>query len=168
MVTGSFPGVKSIRGVTLTPHPLPVPWSRKSRAIPLLPVWAVRPVQSLSVCTIVHSTFTCYLISTSVSNVITSTKSSFTFFVFCSCTFFLNRQREIQELHTVTQWRTEGGFGVFNSPSEIPKALQNRARTQPDFWKLLKIAEFRTPTPQDVRKKGSKILKLPRFTIVLH
>ena len=24
----------------------------------------------------------------------------------------------------------------------------------------LKIAEFRTPTPQDVRKKGSKILKL--------
>ena len=27
--------------------------------------------------------------------------------------------------------------------------------------KLLKIAEFRTPTPQDVRNKGSKILKLP-------
>ena len=25
----------------------------------------------------------------------------------------------------------------------------------------LKIAEFRTPTPQDVRKKGSKTLKLP-------
>ena len=29
------------------------------------------------------------------------------------------------------------------------------------LWKLLKIAEFRTPTPQDVREKGSKILKLP-------
>ena len=28
------------------------------------------------------------------------------------------------------------------------------------LWKLLKIAEFRTPAPQDVRKKGSKILKL--------
>jgi len=26
---------------------------------------------------------------------------------------------------------------------------------------MLKIAEFRTPTHQDVRKKGSKILKLP-------
>jgi len=25
----------------------------------------------------------------------------------------------------------------------------------------LKIAEFKTPTPQDVRKKGSEILKLP-------
>jgi hypothetical protein len=25
----------------------------------------------------------------------------------------------------------------------------------------LKIAEFRMPTPQDVQKKGSKILKLP-------
>jgi hypothetical protein len=35
-----------------------VPWSRKSRAIPLLPLWAVRPVQSLSVCTKVHFTFT--------------------------------------------------------------------------------------------------------------
>jgi len=58
MGTGSFPGVKSGRGVTLTPHPLLVPWSRKSRAIPLLPLWAVRPVQSLSVCTRVHFTFT--------------------------------------------------------------------------------------------------------------
>ena len=29
------------------------------------------------------------------------------------------------------------------------------------LWKLLKIAEFRTPTPQDVRINGSKILKLP-------
>ena len=55
--TGSFPGVKSGRGVTLTPYPLLVPWSRKSRAIPLLPLWAVRPVQSLSACTRVHFTF---------------------------------------------------------------------------------------------------------------
>jgi len=37
MGTGSFP-VKGGRGVTLTPHPLVVPWSRKSRAIPLLPL----------------------------------------------------------------------------------------------------------------------------------
>jgi hypothetical protein len=29
-----------------------------SRAIPLLPLWAVRPVQSLSACTRVHVTFT--------------------------------------------------------------------------------------------------------------
>jgi len=47
----SFPGVKSGRGVTLTPHPLLVPWSWKSRAIPLLSLWAVQPVQSLSACT---------------------------------------------------------------------------------------------------------------------
>ena len=33
-------------------------WSRKSRAIPLLPLWTVRPVQSLSACTTVHFTFT--------------------------------------------------------------------------------------------------------------
>jgi len=37
MRTGTFPGVKNGRGVKLTPHPLLVPWSRKSRAIPLLP-----------------------------------------------------------------------------------------------------------------------------------
>jgi hypothetical protein len=60
MRTGSFSGVKSGRGVTLTPHPLLIPWSRKSRAIPLLPLWAVRPVQSLSACTRVHFAFTFY------------------------------------------------------------------------------------------------------------
>ena len=54
MGTRSFPGVKSGRGVTLTPYPLLVPWSWKCRAIPLLPLWAVRPVQSLSACTRVH------------------------------------------------------------------------------------------------------------------
>ena len=52
MSTGSFPGVKNGRGVMLTPHLLLVPWSRKSRAIPLLPLWAVRPLQSLSACTV--------------------------------------------------------------------------------------------------------------------
>jgi len=61
--TGSFPGIKSGRGVTLTPHPLLVPWSRKSRAIPLLPVWAVRPVQSLSECTRVHFTLRIIIIT---------------------------------------------------------------------------------------------------------
>ena len=52
MYTGSFPVVKSGRGVTLTPHPLLVPCSTNSRAIPVLPLWAVRPVQSLSACTV--------------------------------------------------------------------------------------------------------------------
>ena len=52
-----------------------------------------------------------------------------------------------------------GGWVVqttkFRKPSKI---LPNSTR----LWKLLKIAEFMTPTPQDVReKRGSKILKLP-------
>ena len=50
-VPGLSWGVKSGWGVTLTPHYLLVSWSRKSRAIPLLPLWAVRPVHSLSACT---------------------------------------------------------------------------------------------------------------------
>jgi len=57
MGTESFQGVKSGRGLTVTPHSLLVS-SRKSRAIALLRLWAVRPVQSLSACTRVHFTFT--------------------------------------------------------------------------------------------------------------
>ena len=60
MSTGSFPEMKSGRSVTLTPHPLLVPWSWKGRPIPLLPLWAVRPVQNLSPCTRVHFTFFTY------------------------------------------------------------------------------------------------------------
>jgi len=60
-----------------------------------------------------------------------------------------------------------GGLGGFNPPPEISKTLQNRAKLNP-IWKLLKTVEFRMPTPQDVRKKNSRILKLPRFAIVLH
>jgi hypothetical protein len=58
MGTRYFPEVKSGRGVTLTRHPLLVPWPRKSSDIPLLPLCAVLPVQSLSACTRVHFTFT--------------------------------------------------------------------------------------------------------------
>jgi hypothetical protein len=57
MGTGSFLGVKSGQGVTLTPHPLLVPRSREGRAILVLSLWAIRPVQSLSVYTKVHFTF---------------------------------------------------------------------------------------------------------------
>jgi len=67
MGTGSFPGAKSGQGLLLTTHPLLVPWSRKRRAIPLLPLWAVRPVQSLSACTRVHFTFYYLYIPTGVS-----------------------------------------------------------------------------------------------------
>ena len=55
--TVSFPGVKSGQGGTLTPHLLLVPWSRNSRAIPVLSLWAVRPVQSLSAWTKVRTIF---------------------------------------------------------------------------------------------------------------
>ena len=41
MGTGSFPGVKFGRGVLLITHPLLVPRSWKSRAIPLPTLWAI-------------------------------------------------------------------------------------------------------------------------------
>jgi len=58
-----FPGVKIGRDVTLTPHPFLVPWSRKSATIPLLLLWREWPVQSLSACREVHSTYFCIQIS---------------------------------------------------------------------------------------------------------
>ena len=54
MDTGSFTGGKERPGHDADRSPLLVPWSRKSRAIPLLPLWAVRHVYSLSACTRVH------------------------------------------------------------------------------------------------------------------
>ena len=68
------------------------------------------------------------------------------------------------------QWRTEGGgrgFGVQTTPKFRMLPPQSY-QTQPDCEKCLKIAEFRTPTPQDVRNLGSKILELPSFAVVLH
>ena len=52
-----FPGGEERPGRDVDPSPLLVPWSWKGRAIPLLPLWAVRPVQSLSACTRVTFTF---------------------------------------------------------------------------------------------------------------
>jgi len=55
------------------------------------------------------------------------------------------------------------GAGVGGSAPPAPK-LRRPSKVVPNsirLWKLLKIDEFRTPTPQEVRKKGSKILKLP-------
>ena len=72
MGTGSLPGVKR-PGRDADPSPLLVPWSWKGRAIPLLPLWAVRPVQSLSACTRVTFTFTYWsFFSASLNNALTT------------------------------------------------------------------------------------------------
>jgi hypothetical protein len=65
-------------------------------------------------------------------------------------------------LHTIQSLVYRGGWGegVKTPHPEIPKALQNRAKLNP-IVKTVKIAEFRKPTPQNVRKNVSKILKLP-------
>ena len=53
-----FAGGKERPGRDADPSSLLVPWSRKGRAIPLLPLRAVRPVQSLNTHKMVHFTFT--------------------------------------------------------------------------------------------------------------
>ena len=52
-----FPGRKERPGCDADPSPLLVPWSRKNRTVPLFPLWAVRPVQSLSACIRAHFNF---------------------------------------------------------------------------------------------------------------
>ena len=52
-----------------------------------------------------------------------------------------------------------------SKPPEILKALKNRAKLNPIVKTVKKNTEFRAPTPQDVWKKGSKILKLPPVRI---
>jgi hypothetical protein len=87
--TGSIPGVKSSRGVTLTPYLLLVPWSWKSRAIHLLPLWAVRPVQSLSASTRV--TFTFFFVMYIIFNVLNFSLISYDFFLLGTfMLFFVN------------------------------------------------------------------------------
>ena len=67
---------------------------------------------------------------------------------------YINKVLCYRLTYCIYQWRTEGGLGFSNPPPlEISKDLQNCAKLT-DLRELLKIAEFRKPTPQDVRKKG--------------
>ena len=54
----------------------------------------------------------------------------------------------------------EGWFWRFKPPPRNSKGPPNHAKLSP-IWKLLKIAEFKMPPPQDVQKKDGNILKLP-------
>ena len=51
-----FPRGKERPGRDANPSPLLMTWSKKSRAIPVFPLKAVRPEQNLSACTRVHFT----------------------------------------------------------------------------------------------------------------
>jgi len=58
----------------------------------------------------------------------------------------------------------QGGFKPLH---EILKALQNHAKLNL-IVKTVKIAEFRSPSSQDVQKKSSKILKLPLVRVLFY
>ena len=79
MDTGSFPVVKYGRGVLLTAHPLLVPWSWKSRAIPLSTLWATpRLVMGTLHLYFIHpNVFSCRLIYICI------VKSSKRYFLLC-------------------------------------------------------------------------------------
>jgi len=65
------------------------------------------------------------------------------------------------ELTTLASGVLRGCLGEFNPP---PPKFRRPSKIVPNstrLRKLLKIAEFRKPIPQDARKRGSKILKLP-------
>jgi len=69
------------------------------------------------------------------------------------------------QIYVTKQCVTDRGGGSNPPPCSTPppkfrrpsKIVPNSTR----LWKLLTSAEFRKPTPDDVRKKGSKIQKIP-------
>jgi len=68
------------------------------------------------------------------------------------------------------QWRTEGGgsgLGGSTPSPEIPKVLQNRAKLYPIVKTVKNCWIYEANTPR-CSEKGSKILKLPTFAVVLH
>jgi len=102
--------------VTLTPQRLLVPWSRKNRATPLFPVWAVRPVQILSACTRVHFTFT-FTLTKPVISVAETESERFTMcsvssgtgmkpffhYAYCECDYFeaADHSKRKQNVHII-------------------------------------------------------------------
>jgi len=62
-----------------------------------------------------------------------------------------------------------GGLGCSKPPSPKFRRPSKIVTNSTRLWKLLKIAEFRMPALQDVRKKGSKILKVRNcFTLLTY
>ena len=59
-------------------------------------------------------------------------------------------------------------MGCSNPPQNSEGPTKNRAKLNPIVKTVKKIAAFRMPTHKDVLKKGSKILKLRRFALVLY
>jgi len=78
-----------------------------------------------------------------------------------SSVYFVNQSLHVSVIFVgnhQNQWRTRGGGGFWGfKPPRNSEGPPKSCQTQP----ILKIADFRTPTPQDVRQKGSKILRLP-------
>jgi len=90
MGTGSFPGVKCGRGVLLTTHPLLVPRSWKSRAIPLPTLWATHGLQQD------NFTFTLYIYTRAHTH-------THTYFCVCVWAGYLSR---------FSDWLRAGQFGI--------------------------------------------------------
>jgi len=146
MGTGSFPGVKSGRGVTLTPHPLLVLWSWMGRAIPLLLLWAVRPVQNLSACTRVTFTFFIFYISLHIKHSLFLLELNGTWICFCRQIFKYHEQLELgfsmrtdTHIHTETDGRTDRHY---EANSRFFAVLRTHLKKWNPSDKLAPHAEF--------------------------
>jgi len=141
--TSSFPRVKSGRGVMLTPHPLLMPWSWKSRAIHLLPLWTVRPVQRLSVCARVHFTiFTpVILLKTHFSPKILKCFVCYIFVVHFTLNSFMIL-RFVSAYNVTTCCLT-----YLKTDNRLKKGLQNCKRRCASFTKNIRFLNFRFMVP---------------------
>ena len=76
---------------------------------------------------------------------------------FCESVIAISKNNADDVLSDVIRFLLQHSIMKSGVPRRPSKILPNSTR----LWKLLKIAEFPKPAPQDIRKTGSKILKLP-------
>ena len=131
-----FPGVKSGRSVTLTPQPLIVPWSWKVRAIPLLPLWAVRVVQSLSACTRVHFTVWTGLRRSITKIFLSVLKYSGSHFEHFTCIYSEGHWFHGIKLHDITWYKSAVSFYLCRKKAGIsfPARLNTPSKARECKW----------------------------------
>ena len=84
------------------------------------------------------------------------------------------RQKHSETLYLLVsadQWRTEGGGGGGGGVQPPPRNSEGPSKlcqTQPDLRQLLKLLNLGSQHTKTFGKKGSKILIVPWFAVVLY
>ena len=132
-VTGSFPGVKCSQDVLLTTQPLLVPWSWKSRAIPVTTPWATTGP--------VTGTLT-FLVLCHVS---TEVKSDYTVDLsLCICAMlhcYSISHASFNTVLTIIHWSEGYKYSVITVGRRISNAMMGTLTVPTNMWTLQTIPQ---------------------------